>query len=266
MGKEGQDLEINKLRNLLSERNIIFLTSVDSTNTYAIKLAENGSPHGTLIIADTQTKGRGRLGRNWFSPPKKNIYMSIILRPEIKAEEATLLTIMAGVASARALRNTTGLGVKLKWPNDIVMFEKKLGGILTETKTNHGRLIFAVIGIGINVNMVAKDFPSGIRSFSTSIKIDLGKSIPLPPIIAKIVKETEQWYKVLTGGNRDILLNEWRQLSATLGSNVKVTVGSKAVTGIAEDIDDKGMLILRLLSGEVKKISTGDVINFCGIM
>jgi len=261
MDREGQGLEINKLRKLLSDRKVIFLTSIDSTNTHATKLAENDSPHGTLIIADSQTKGRGRLGRDWFSPPKKNIYMSIILRPEIKAEEATLLTIMAGVASARALRNTTGLEVKLKWPNDIVVIEKKLGGILIETKTNHDRLLFAVIGIGINVNMAAEDFPSGLRSFSTSVKIDLGKSIPRHPIIAEIFKETEQWYKVMLRGDRNTLLDEWRKLSSTLGRDVKITIGKMAFKGIAEDIDNKGMLILRLLSGGIKKISTGDVIT-----
>jgi len=251
--------EIRSVINREIGREIIFLESVDSTNTLATELAEKGSPHGTAVITNSQTKGRGKLGRNWFSLPKKNISISIILKPIISVEDITLLTIMAGVVSARALRNTTGLEVKLKWPNDIVVFGKKLGGILTETKIEYDRVNFAVVGIGINVNMVREDFPPDIQSFATSIKIELSRSYHRPPIIAEIFKETEQWYKVMVEGNRNTLLDEWRKLSSTLGRDVKITTAKTAFSGIAEDIDDKGMLILRLPSGNIKKISSGEV-------
>ncbi|MBI4686227.1 MAG: biotin--[acetyl-CoA-carboxylase] ligase [Nitrospirae bacterium] len=239
-------------------KEIILLQDTDSTNTVAARLADEGSPHGTVIIAETQRGGRGRLGRSWFST-KGNIYMSIILKPAVKTEAAALLTLMAGVACVRALGSTTGLDVRLKWPNDIVVAGKKMGGILTETKILADTLLFAVVGIGINVNMQREEFPSDIQSLATSVKAETNKTQSLPLIISEILKETEACYELFRENKRDTLLQEWRRLSSTLGKNVKVTIGKDIITGIAEDIDDKGMLLLRLLSGELKTISSGDV-------
>lgn len=281
---------------------IVFLEGIDSTNIFAMGLAEKGSPQGTVVIADSQTKGKGRLGRTWISPPEGNIYMSIILRPDLKPKDATLLTIMAGIACAIAIRNITGLHVKIKWPNDLMVSNRKLGGILTEMKSEPNSIIFAVIGIGINVNMKLKDFPPDVRAIATSIREELGKITPLSIpshqgrgwrgdssldvggarkvpsplagggkgegdlttqsrtiIIAEILKELEHWYEILIRDGRKPLLEEWKQLSSTLGRKVKVTVGKETFTGIAQDIDDEGMLILKLSSGVHKKISAGDL-------
>ncbi|MBA3071357.1 MAG: biotin--[acetyl-CoA-carboxylase] ligase [Nitrospirae bacterium] len=250
-------------------REIIFHESIDSTNTLAMELAEKGVSHGTVVIADRQLKGKGRLGRTWFSPPKGNIYMSVIVRPEIEPKDATLLTIMSAISCARAVRNSTGIEVKIKWPNDLMVSERKLGGILTEMKSDQDRIVFAVIGIGINVNACLDMFPDDIRAVATSVIEELreGKGIKgcsleisRTLIIAAILNELERWFKVLIKGGRIQLINEWKKFSSTLGRKVKVVSGKDSFTGIAEDIDDEGMLILRLPSGGLKKISAGDVI------
>lgn len=241
-------------------REIIFFESIDSTNTCAMELAEKGSPHGTVVIADSQTKGRGRLGRTWVSPPKSNIYMSIILRLGLQPKDATLLTIMAGVACAIAIRNITRLEVKIKWPNDLIASGKKLGGILTEMKSEPTRIIFAVVGIGINVNIKVADFPPDIQSIATSIREELGEIKSRTLIAAEILKEIEQWYKVMISNGKEQLLDECRRLSSILGREVSITTDTETFTGIAQDIDDGGMLILRLPSGALlKKIHSGDV-------
>ena len=240
-------------------REIVFRESVDSTNTLAMELAEKGALHGTVVIADSQLKGKGRLGRTWVSPPRSNVYMSVILRPEVEPGDATLLTIMAAIACATAVRNTTGLQVKIKWPNDMMVSDKKLGGILTEIKSDPDRIILAVIGIGVNVNIRRRDFPPDVRPIATSIREKLGKMQSRTFIIAEILKEIERWYKVLIKDGREPLLVEWKRLSSTLGRKVKVIVGRETFTGIAEDIDEEGMLMLRLSSGVLKKISAGDL-------
>lgn len=241
-------------------RKIIFFESIGSTNTVALELAEKGAPHGTAVIADSQSKGKGRLGRTWVSPPKKNIYMSVILRPEIESKDATLLTIMAAVSCAKGVMKSTGLKAEIKWPNDLMISNKKLGGILTEMKSDPDGIVFAVIGIGINVNSkTTKDFPPDIHGIATSIKEELGKIQSRTFIIAEILKEMEHWYKVLLTEGRKPLFDEWKRLSSTLGKKVKVTAGDNVFTGVAEDIDKGGMLILRLPSGMLKKISSGDL-------
>ena len=253
-------------------KEIIFHESLDSTNTLAMELAEKGVSHGTVVIADRQLKGKGRLGRTWFSPPKGNIYMSVIVRPEIEPKDATLLTIMSAISCARAIRNSTrnesfptGLEVNIKWPNDLMVSERKLGGILTEMKSDQDRIVFAVIGIGINVNASLDAFPSDVRAVAASAIEELrekgySQEISRTLIIAAILNELERWFKVLIKGGRIQLINEWKKLSSTLGRKVKVVSGKDTFSGIAEDIDDEGMLILRLPSGGLKKISAGDVI------
>ena len=248
-------------------KEIIFHESLDSTNTLAMELAEKGGhhgTHGTVVIADRQLKGKGRLGRTWFSLPQCNIYMSVIVRPEIEPKDATLLTIMSAISCARAIRNSTGIEVKIKWPNDLMVSERKLGGILTEMKSDQDRIIFAVIGIGINVNSSLDAFPPEVRAVAASVMEELrekgySQEISRTLIIAAILNELERWFKVLIKGGRIQLINEWKKLSSTLGRKVKVVSGKDTFSGIAEDIDDEGMLILRLPSGGLKKISAGDV-------
>ncbi len=211
------------------------------------------------MLADSQEKGKGRLGRFWISPSGVNIYMSIITRPEADPEDATLLTIMAAVGCTIALRRVTDLNVSIKWPNDLMASDKKLGGILTEMKTCPGRVIFAIIGIGINVNIDIDVFPDDVKKIATSVKNETSKVYSRTEIIAEILNELDKWYKILKGMGKKILLTEWQRLTSTLSREVKVSVGKETFAGLAESLDDKGMLILRLMSGELKRISSGDL-------
>jgi BirA family biotin operon repressor/biotin-[acetyl-CoA-carboxylase] ligase len=239
-------------------KEIFFYETVDSTNTVALDLAEK-TIEGAVIIADSQQKGRGRLGRKWESPPGVNIYMSIVLIPKIESKDATLITIMASVACATALRSITGLHVAIKWPNDLMVSDKKIGGILTELKTDRGRIISAIVGIGINVNAGIDTYPADVQEIATSLKNETGISYSREIVISEILNEMDYWYKILNRMGKGIILLEWQKLTSTLGREVKVIVGKETFTGLAESIDSEGMLILRLPSGILKKISSGDL-------
>lgn len=241
-------------------KKIIFLKSVDSTNEFAAKLSIGHEiKTAIVVIADSQEKGRGRLGREWISPSGVNIYMSIILKPEIEPKDATLLTVLTAVACAVALRKVSGLKITIKWPNDLMVSGKKIGGILTEVRSEPDRIKIAVIGIGINVNIESKDFPEKIQSIAASVKDETGKDYSRSEIIIQILREFEDLYKTFIKKGRSSLLKKWKELSSTLGKKVTIEVGKEIISGIAEDIDDEGMLILRTQSGGRRKISSGDV-------
>ncbi|WP_203472996.1 biotin--[acetyl-CoA-carboxylase] ligase [Dissulfurispira thermophila] len=263
---KSPDLSIEEIKSaILGQSNIIgkdiiFFDTIESTNTYAMKLADTGCPEGTVIIADAQTGGKGRLGRKWLSPHGKNLYMSVVLKPAIPPKDASLLTLMSAVACASAIKQVSSLHVSIKWPNDIMTCNKKLGGILTEIKADMDRIFHAVIGIGININLDINDIPDEIRTTATSIKIEqdiaaFSRSI----VTAEIIKELDRWYSIFLQNRRKAIIKEWLKLSSTIGRVVKVTVGANTFTGIAETIDEEGMLILRLSDNTTKKISAGDV-------
>jgi BirA family transcriptional regulator, biotin operon repressor / biotin---[acetyl-CoA-carboxylase] ligase len=241
-------------------KEVVCYKSVDSTNDTAAALCLSRKPAGgTVIVADTQEKGRGRLGRQWISPPGLNIYMSIVLVPSIGPKDATLLTVLSAVACTKALRERCGVDISIKWPNDLMIKGKKVGGILTETRVDHDRIAWAVIGIGINVNMDSGSFPAAIRKTATSIKAEGGKHHSRSGLIAAILEEFEKSYSTLVNKGRTSLINKWRQLSCTPGKHVCVTEGNRQISGFAEDIDDEGMLLVRLPSGELKRIGAGDL-------
>lgn len=233
--------------------------TIDSTNTVAMELGEKGASHGTVVIADAQTKGRGRLGRVWVSPPGVNIYMSVLFRTPLDVRHGGLLTIMAGVACCLALRDAARLPVLLKWPNDLIVRDKKLGGILTESKTASGKILFAVIGIGIDVNMRIEGSPPEIREIATSLLHETSQRHSRTTITAAVLNELDRWCGVLTSGNHSRIIEEWKSNSSMLGKAVSVAEGRQVLQGVAEDITEEGMLLLRLPSGRVKAVSTGDV-------
>ncbi|MFH0932816.1 MAG: biotin--[acetyl-CoA-carboxylase] ligase [Nitrospirota bacterium] len=240
-------------------RKIFFYETIDSTNTVATGLAEKGEVEGAVVISDCQNKGRGRLGRHWVSPPGANIYMSVLLRPDIELRNATLLTIMAAVACTVALRRVTDLTVTIKWPNDLIVSDKKLGGILTEMRITRKKIEYAITGIGINVNMDSDVLPDAIKEVATSAKMETGKLHSRTEIITEILNEINHWYSILKEKRRRELLTQWKQLTSTLGRKVKIILGKETLTGLAESIDDEGMLILRLPSGALRVIRDGDL-------
>ncbi|MFO0754684.1 MAG: biotin--[acetyl-CoA-carboxylase] ligase [Thermodesulfovibrionales bacterium] len=261
------DLSVEEIRNAFSPHRgrlggeVILLDRIDSTNTYAMELAFRGAPEGTVLLADEQTGGRGRRGRAWISPPGKNLYMSVILRPDISPRDATVLTFLAAVAGATAVRALTSLPVAIKWPNDLLVGGKKLGGILTEMKADMDRIFHAVIGIGININMARETLPGEIRSVATSVLAETGKVCRRTPFAVEILKEMEKRYRVLREKGRGPLLEEWLSLAATIGKHVEVTAGEGKISGFAEGIDEEGMLLLRLPDGSLRKIGSGDILQ-----
>jgi BirA family biotin operon repressor/biotin-[acetyl-CoA-carboxylase] ligase len=279
--QQSPELSIEEIRDTISGRSmiigreIIFFDTINSTNTYAMELADMGYPEGTVIIADAQTGGKGRLGRKWLSPQGKNLYMSTILRPVILPRDAAILTLMSAVACASAIKRLSSVPASIKWPNDIMVSDRKLGGILTEIKADMERIFHAVIGIGININLEAEDMPDEIKACATSIKIEQksrraevqnSSDFSRTLIAIEIIKELDRWYSMLLNSGKKPVIEEWLKLSSTIGRAVKVTVGNNVFTGIAGTIDEEGMLMLKLPDNTVKKISAGDVTVLKGAM
>lgn len=240
-------------------KEILFYENVDSTNTVGEALAKKGKAEGTVIIADSQEKGRGRLGRLWLSPPGLNIYMSMVFRPEIEPKDTTLITIMAAVGCTVALRRVTGLNVTIKWPNDLIASDKKIGGILTEIRIANKKVKYVVTGIGINVNMDSDALPDEIKEIATSIKIETGIPYSRAEILTEILNQIDYWYGVFKEKRRKELLYEWQLLTSTLGKQVKIITSKETLTGLAESIDNEGMLVLRLATGPSRVIRSGDL-------
>lgn len=239
-------------------REILFYEAVTSTNTIALELAEKAA-EGTVVIADSQDKGRGRLGRVWISPPGVNIYMSVVLMPRLRPRDVSLITVMSAVACTSALRNITGLEVTIKWPNDLMIQNRKLGGILTEFKTKKHKITSVIVGIGINVNIDVHKFPKDIKYKVTSLKQEGGVSYSRALLVAEILNEMDKWYKGLTILGKEHVLDAWKNLTSTLGRRVIIVTPHETLTGTAESIDNEGMLIVRLTSGKIKRIRSGDL-------
>ena len=236
-------------------KEIISYKTVDSTNDKAYRLAEEGAKEGTVVIAEEQTKGKGRLGRKWSSP-KGGIYLSLILRPKFMPTEVSKLTLVAAVSVAQAIKDTTGLRVSIKWPNDVLIGKNKLCGILTELKAEQDATSFVVLGIGMNINTKVSSLPKN----STSISRELGKNFSKVEIAKALLKNIESHYKQFKDGGFKDIIKEWKDLSAVLGKRVKVQGKTGAIEGQAIDVDEGGALVVRLDNGFTERILAGDVI------
>lgn len=261
---KSPDLSIEEMKHAMSEtstigKEILFFETIDSTNLLAIRLCEKDYPEGTVIIAEHQTNGKGRLGRKWLSPPRKNLYMSIILRPNIYPKDAAILTLLTSVACTTAIRKMTNTRVSIKWPNDLMIGNKKLGGILTEIKADMDRVSYAVVGIGLNINLDSMDFPKEIREIATSIKKESGQQMKRTEIAVSVLKELDSWYSTLMREGKKTIIEEWLRLSSTIGMDVRVTSGNTILEGIAVGINEEGMLMIRLPDNSLKRICAGDV-------
>ncbi|TAN42341.1 MAG: biotin--[acetyl-CoA-carboxylase] ligase [Nitrospirae bacterium] len=242
-------------------RRIIFLQETNSTNDFADKLAESGAEEGTVVIADSQTAGVGRHGRNWFSPPDKNLYLSVILKHPISVPDAGLITLMAAVAACSALNKSAPIKTLIKWPNDIICNERKLGGILTGLKSSGGRVRHAVLGIGLNINICPGGLPEEIREIATSVNIETGTRLSRKELAAKLLTNIDRWYlKLISGGGRDIIA-AWTELSLTIGKRVSAKTAEGIYTGTATGVEGSGMLLIRLDDNSLKKISSGEIIH-----
>lgn len=245
------------LNTKLIGKKIYHYETVDSTNDVAFNLAVKGASEGTLVIAEGQHRGRGRMGRGWISPKGKGIYFSLILRPQIMPNETPKLTLVTAVAIAEAVRKSTGLAALIKWPNDILIGEKKLGGILTELNAEVDRVRFVIIGVGINVNIKKTQLPFR----ATSIKSETQDAFSRIELLQQMVREIEGYYLLYSKSGFQPIIEKWKHLSATLGRRVKVASCKGEIEGQAQDIDLDGSLLVRRDSGFVERIVSGDVVR-----
>ena len=239
-------------------QNITYRKEISSTQELAKSLASQGAVEGTLVITETQTEGKGRIGRTWTSLPG-GIYLSIILRPDIKPIEAPRLPLVAGVAVAQAIERVTGIQPRLKWPNDIIIAAKKVGGILTEMSAEIDRLDYVIIGIGINVNITKLLFPQEIENIATSLVDELGHHVPRAKLVQHILAELESLYDEFCTTGFETIRQRWKTLSNTIGKQVIVSSSTEQLSGMAKDIDSDGALILQKDDGSLERIIAGDV-------
>ena len=235
---------------------IIFLASTDSTNTYAKILAREGAPEGTVVIADYQTEGRGRLGRSFSSPAGKGIYMSVILRPKCEPEELYHLTCCAGVAAGDAVAAVTGQTPGIKWTNDLILGKRKVGGILTELSLKCGFVDYAVvIGIGINCSQKPEDFPEDIRDIAVSLEITPAQRWQLT---AELIRRIHRMWENLFSEKADYM-ETFRHRCVTIGQEISVIRNEQARHGRALDVYDNGRLLVEFSDGTREAVSSGEV-------
>ena len=237
---------------------------MDSTNHLALELAAEGAAHGTVVLADSQSAGRGRHGRQWASPPGLNIYMSVILRPEEASGLSSfpgIVPLMAGLCAVSAIRESTGLTPSLKWPNDILAGEKKLGGVLLEARSRGGRMRYAVLGIGINVNSGIDDFPPELRDTATSLSLETGSHTDMEAMTRALVHHLSDTIGLMDSkAGIDSILGMYRAACSTLGRQVKALMEGEDAVGLAQDIDPSGRLLLST-GGKLMPLSSADIIH-----
>ena len=228
---------------------------IDSTNARAVALARSGAADGTVVLAEWQTEGRGRLGRRWFSPPGSSLLMSLVLRPSLAPRQAQRATMICSLAAVEAIAQVTGLTAQLKWPNDIAVDDKKLGGVLTELGSEGRRLTYVVVGMGLNVNLDVSALPT-IMAPATSLLEQTGHRVSRTDLLVVLLRELEIRYDRLAAGWSPH--SEWREHLDTLGQRVQVSSCESLVEGTAEDVDADGALLVRTDRGELRSVVVGD--------
>lgn len=246
------------LKTKILGRKIVYLSEVGSTNEEAKKLAGEGAPEGIVVIAERQTRGKGRLSRTWVSPGG-GIWLSLILRPKIAPSEAPKIALLAGLVAAKAI-SQLGLNARLKWPNDVLINERKVCGVLTEADAELEKVNYLIVGIGINANFEPELFPSEFRSAATTIRRELGMEISRVELVQRLLEELEREYEIFNRGEFSAILEEWKKLSATIGARVRVITSGRTIDGVAEDLDEDGALLVN--TGEkIERIITGDCVH-----
>jgi len=250
-----------KLKTKLIGKSVISYRKVDSTNAIAYELAEKGMKEGTVILAEEQVLGKGRQGRRWISPSKGGIYLSCILRPGITPNEIPKMTLLSAVAVAKSIRLCTALSAMIKWPNDILVNNRKVCGILTEMKAEQDMVGFIIIGIGINVNTPLRLLPKGASSLKEELR-RRGKAEDVSRIelARRVLENLESGYFLMKKDGFKPIIEEWKELSAMLGSRIKVIMQNRQFEGQVHNIDEQGSLVVRTEAGVLEKVSSGDIV------
>ncbi len=241
-------------------RNFVFFDETDSTNGEALRLAEGGSPEGTVVVADSQTAGRGRLNRQWFSPPGLNLYFSLVLRPSVQPARVPQIALVTGMAVARCLGSlTSDLAVGVKWPNDVLLEGRKLCGILCDMRSEVDLVHHVIVGVGINVNVDRSHFPDEIAETATSLKVALGREVSRARLLAGILLEMERAYTMWLESGLDAFRPIWQQRSVLKGRWVSVSALNERICGRVVDLAPSGALVVEQEDGTRREIASGDV-------
>ena len=249
-----------KLRTRILGTPFHFFPTIDSTNTFAARLAHEGAPEGTTVIADSQSGGKGRLGRSWVSPPGVNLYLSVILRPPVSTAVAPQLNLLAGIAVADAITETTRLSPAIKWPNDILLDEKKVCGILAEMQTDTGGLRAVILGIGVNINAPPSAFPAELRDKASSLLIAGGQTVDRNTFTASLLTHLEKSYVLWLQEGFSALRGHWERYAGhMLGKRISVAAPEGTVVGIVLGLDSDGALLVQGDGGARHRLLAGDV-------
>lgn len=239
-------------------QNLVFLDFVDSTNTRAKQLAESGSPDGTLVVAESQSAAKGRRGRSWMAPAGTGVWFSLLLRPQIEPEHASMLTLVAAMAVEKGIHVATGLEGRIKWPNDIVVDGKKVCGILTEMSADMDCVNHVVVGIGINANI--REFPEELKDKATSLLLVSGQTVNRAELLNAVLQAWEEYYgKYLQTEDLSLLAEAYNALLTGLGGRVKVLAPKGEYTGISRGINRLGELLVEREDGTVTEVMSGEV-------
>lgn len=236
-------------------RKIHSYQSLGSTNTAAWKMAEDGAPEGTLIVADRQTAGRGRMGRNWHSPPRVGLWFSLVLRPKIAPAQAPGLSLLSALVFSQTLQSHCRIEAKIKWPNDCQIAGKKVAGILTELSSELDLINFVIVGIGLNVNQTKNDFPTVLRTKATSLFLETEKKWHRAELLADFLQSFEESYLQFREKGIAPLIKKIESRMTLLGQKVKLAVGKEVITGKVAGLAEDGALLLETRSGTYRAIS-----------
>ncbi len=241
---------------------IYIFEEIGSTNEVAFEIARNGAPEGTVVIADSQTKGKGRLQRRWISPPAVNLYMSVVFRPPIAAKNAPFLTLVASIALAETIKDM-GANTLIKWPNDILINRKKVAGVLTSMQPQGDKVDFVIVGAGANLNMTREMMEKEmgeVAEIATSLREELGHEIERAQFTADLINEFEVWYKKFLENGKSPIIKEWMRRWGAINHRVQVKFMEIVVEGVASGIDENGYLLVTKDDGTTERIISGDVI------
>jgi BirA family biotin operon repressor/biotin-[acetyl-CoA-carboxylase] ligase len=253
---------LDGLKTVRFGRIIHFQPETDSTNRWAKRLAAEGENEGALCLTESQTQGRGRLGRSWFSAPGKGLCFSLILRPKITSAQLAGMTILTAVSMAQAIYNVTEIKVLIKWPNDLVFEGRKLAGILAEVNGEADLINYLIIGLGMNVNQKADEFPDELKPLATSLRLIKGSSLSRRLILQEFLRIFETNYDTLSNDGLQKIINYAKENSATLGKVVNISQGyGRVLTGEAVDLDSDGSLWLKEPSGSMTLVYAGEIIQ-----
>jgi BirA family biotin operon repressor/biotin-[acetyl-CoA-carboxylase] ligase len=247
------------LKTKVMGRDVVFFDETDSTNIRAKDLAENGAVEGTLVIAESQSKGRGRKGRSWHTDKGEGIFLSLILRPKLTPSEVAIITLMTAVAMVEALKQVTDALPRIKWPNDLLINGKKICGILTELSTEMDAVNYIIVGLGININSKKENFPEEIKDIATSLHMETGEEYSRKDITKRFLESFEKYYNILNKRGFETILTAWKKNSDTIGRDVEIDIFDRQITGVVEDIESSGVLRVSTDDGRIERIISGDV-------